>query len=144
MTREKTPREPESLRDLLRQGDPAADGHYPTHQEIAAWRREMLREAEERRRPALRPAWLVTAAAVVVVAAAVGWIHHREGKSPPPRSPLAGLPPTRVPAPLPGIGSGGALGRPANLRHARTIQFRGPSGTRIIWKLDPDFTLSGT
>ena len=29
-------------------------------------------------------------------------------------------------------------------RSARTIQFRGPNGTRIIWTLDPDFQMSGT
>ena len=37
-----------------------------------------------------------------------------------------------------------AVATAATTRTGRTIQFRTPNGTRIIWTLDPDFRISGT
>ena len=126
MTRKKFERDPEIVRNFLREGDPTADGQDPGPGEISTWKRAMLLEVEGRHRTILQPAWIAVAVGAVLVAAGLIWI------------------PAEPPSPRPGIGSAGTVADPGTLRQARTIHFQGPNGTRIIWQLDPDFSVPGT
>ncbi|MCZ6670072.1 MAG: hypothetical protein O6947_03480 [Acidobacteria bacterium] len=113
MNRRQKLRDDERLRQILRHGDPAADGRDPQPVDISAWRRALLGGKSAPRRFRNRATRLTAITAVGVVALLVFLLHP--GGSPPPD-----------PAPT-----------------ARTIRFRAPGGTRIIWTLDPEFSMPG-
>ena len=144
MTRGKLHREPDALRNLLRQDDPAADGRDPTPGEIAAWKQAMLREADGRHRTIPWLNRVAIAASAVLVAVGLIWIPGELKKPAGDQFPVVESTPAESRRSHPGIGSAGISADPAAWRHARTIRFRGPNGTRIIWQLNPDFSISGT
>ncbi len=144
MTRGKPHRDSGALRILLRRGDPAADGRDPTPGEIAAWKQAMLREADGRHWTIPWPNRIAVAASAVLVTIGLIWIPGELKKPAGDQFLVTESAPAESRRSHPGIGSAGTAGHPAALRHARTIQFRGPNGTRIIWQLDPDFSISGT
>lgn len=122
------------LRDLLRAGDPAADGCDPTAEETAAWKRRLMTA------PAV-PGWSRratfgwAAAAVVMAAVAALLILPLRTRG---RGDRAGS----------GLEAGRRAGGSAVARNAKrkplTIQFRAPNGTRIFWTLNPDLSLPET
>lgn len=158
------------LRDLLRRGDPAADGREPGPAELARMRAAVLAGPETARRaPGLLP---VAAAAALVGALVAGWLLSRpapppgtagppiaaggaehapevpaptgagtelppEARSPAPPEP-ASVPPPAAVAPA---STAAAAPDPGRERPARQVQLRGPGGTKILWKLNPEFDL---
>ncbi len=116
----------EDLRAVLRRGDPAGDEVGPHHADWARMRRTILAVAEER--PSRRP-WLAWAsvAAVVVLGVLVG------------RGVLRSSGTARERWTAPPIAAKAVA--PKASRAPITIQFTAPNGTRIYWKLDPDFKL---
>jgi hypothetical protein len=161
------------LRDLLRRGDPAADGREPDPAELARMRAAILAEPEApRRTPLLVP---LAAAAALAGALVAGWLLSRPAPSPrtagppiaaggaehapqaPARSvvgaelppeptpPRGAAPPTSASAPPPvavaPAANPAAASDPGRKRSARQVQLRGPGGTKILWKLNPEFDL---
>lgn len=187
-TRKITDRE---LADLLRRGDPAADGRDPRPDEIARMRRAVLAEAHGAAAPGRTAGWRswvarAAVAATAVVAVLTLWSQLPGPDAPPsPRpgasaggpavgdtgkgdsDPRASSPPMVLPEgprfpsqrPVPDLpaavdaeagtalaptpAAADATGPPSteSRRPARTVRFTIPGGTRIIWKLDPDFHL---
>lgn len=111
------------LRELLRRGDPAADGRAPAPEEVRLLRARVLEEARRSpgraRRGALRPAvafgWAALVCVVVLVATGTAFLWRSE---PTPDPPLAA----------------GAVDEAA----PRQVQFTTPGGTRIVWVLYPE------
>lgn len=132
------------LRELFRAGDPAADGREPTPEETAAWKRRIMTEpAAPARHWPVPTGWAAATAAVVAIAFLAIWFRP-EGKE----TVLNGR--DRPDETLGGPGfEAGRMGRESTAtrrskRDSRTIQFRAPNGTRIIWTLNPDLSISGT
>ena len=147
------------LRQILRQGDPAAEDSGLTPDEIHAMRRAVLTAAPEpRRRLAWLPALATGAAALLVLALAISHGPWHETPAPPaPPVRVAGAVPTPAPAPVVPVAPAAPpqeivkVSRPARrlrLRHhvppappdlplpdstVREVQFSTPGGTRIIW-----------
>ena len=113
MNRRQKLRDDERLRQILRHGDPAADGRDPQPVDISVWRRALLGEKSIPRR--FRNLGLQVAAITAIGVVALLALLLRPGVSPPPK-----------PAPT-----------------ARTIRFQAPGGTRIIWTLNPEFSIAG-
>lgn len=110
------------LTELLRAGDPAADGGQPDPHTVARLRRRLRGEAvgvggsARIRRP------LLVLAASVALTLVLGWQLTRSDR-------FDLLPPQATPE-----SSGEQLS-------PRQLQFTTPGGTRVIWTLDPDFEI---
>jgi hypothetical protein len=124
----------DAIRDFLRRGDPAA-GEPLEPTEAGRMRARILAEAggdpapsHASGRPARAALW-AAACAVLLLVAAVVWRGRQEP------APVAE---SSVPSAA-AVDAGDVV--PANLRPARTIHFVTPSGTRVIWTLDPNFNL---
>jgi hypothetical protein len=130
------------LRTVLRAGDPAADGREPTPYESVGWKRRILADvpapiASWRR----LIGWAAAATAIAVIVLLVLPLRRDDRE-------------TRTGTASDGTdpGPGMEAGRMAHdstatrsaKRNSRTIQFRAPNGTRIIWTLNPDLSLDGT
>ncbi|MBZ5638080.1 MAG: hypothetical protein LAO51_04895 [Acidobacteriia bacterium] len=164
MTLERGPDDPE-LRAVLRRGDPAGDGRALPPHDVARMRRTVLTAAEGRQ---ARVPWLAWAAAAVAVA--VVMLAGREmlrgpadvtghGTAPPTVAKTLEAPPAASPVKPREVPDVVAVrpARPAARRRAGTaarlpsggeaqrapllVQFTTPNGTRVIWKLDPEFKL---
>jgi len=150
---------PDRLREILRQGDPAAQETGLTLDEVHAMRRAVLTAAPEPRRGGLWfPVMATGAAALLALALAVafGPWHRTPAPSAPVR--MAAVPtPTAAPSVPPAPAPVPVKIRPAR-RHpvrapkvspihrddspmltaslpVREIQFSTPGGTRVIWEL---------
>ena len=159
-----------ALRALLRRGDPAGDGRDPAPGEIAAWRQTMLAEARGRSLGRGRFLWqgaLATAGLVLLAVLIIPFLRPSPEVPPAPEivdrgEPVAADTAAKAGPDLPTVTAGDPLAEtietapypddiPARAGDAalaaaaaypaRTIQFTAPGGTRIIWKLDPGFTL---
>lgn len=114
------------LRELLRRGDPAADGRAPDADETRLLRARVLEEARSAGggapaprglfRPAVAFAW--AAAACVAVLVAVGTVSLRRGPARPEQADRSS----------PGVEAAAP----------RQVQFTTPGGTRIVWVLYPE------
>jgi hypothetical protein len=137
-------RDDHRLRSLLRAGDPAADGSDPSPGEAVRWKRRILNAAPIAAAPRWLPAGLAAAAAGSILVAFL-WLTGPSGD----RDISPG---TASPGPAAGAPTGLTGGRHARngnvdrsaARTSRTIHFHAPNGTRIIWTLDPDFSLPET
>ena len=128
----KDTRKDDAIRELLRSGDPAAEETLDAA-DVHRMRRRILVEPQGRSPVAsLRAAFAAGIAVVVLVAAVAVW----RGRTASPPEAADSSPAVTAPA---GGGQGDVM--PAGVRPARTIHFVTPSGTRVIWKLDPNFTL---
>lgn len=167
-------RKPETdLTLLLRRGDPAAEGEGLPPADAALMRRTMLAEIEAAGRPPRlrwRPVLAAACGAALVFALAIArWNLEDEPPAAPseePRAPaLAGTgiasppspagpqeitpgasaaPPRRA-RPVPSAARKAPASPPeAAVRAARQIDFETPGGTRVVWVLDPDFSLHPT
>ncbi|HEY4591750.1 MAG TPA: hypothetical protein VIJ61_05040 [Thermoanaerobaculia bacterium] len=155
------PRHPDRLREILRQGDPAAQETGLTLDEAHTMRRAVLTAApESRRRMAWFPIMATGAAALLALALAVafGPWHRTPAPAPPAPVRMAAVPAPRVAPPIPLAPATIPVKiRPAR-RHpvrapkalsihrddspmltaslpVREIQFSTPGGTRVIWEL---------
>ena len=122
----KDPRTNERLREVLRTGDPAADGSEPTAEERVWLRRLVLNQVPDRS-PTWR--WLpisATVAALLVVGVILlpTQLANRSDTTDPA---ISARPEAR-----PG---------PTSPDRRQQIQFATENGTRIIWVLDDDLTL---
>ncbi len=115
--------EHERIRELLRRGDPAADGCDPGTEEVRQMRRRVLRAVPSPGLRAVRPLPALAASVLVVVLVALGWNLMRPGTPAPVQEPEA---------------FAGPVG-PQPERRTRQIQFSTPGGTRVVWILDSDF-----
>lgn len=122
-----------SLRSILQEGDPAADGREPTAGETAHLRARVIDVAREAAREAAptpvpdrrwRPA---AVAAALLLVAALGVVLHGVRRS-------------VAPTPAPREAGAGGAHDPADA--PRQIQFTTPGGTRVVWMLYPDDTES--
>ena len=161
MTERDRTRKDDELHELLRRGDPAADGSEPRPDEIARMRRAVLAAAETPRRrhvvwaPAL-------AAATVLLVAVTGWMLQRErtGNPAPPEvaTTVPELPespeavderpedvdtPAEVATTLsPAVVTVASSHKPTRVSDsARTVRFTTAGGTRIVWVLDPNLDI---
>jgi len=123
-TTDATRRRDERLRELLRAADPVAGGS--AEQEEAALRRigARLTAAAAEARP--RRAWAPIAAFALLLAVAL----------------LAPLVRDRRPAPEATSASGTSRSAPMPSVGRQQLQFETPGGTRLIWVLDPAFSLT--
>lgn len=115
--------ERQRVRELLRRGDPAADGCDPDTRQLARMRRRILDAAPPPPLRGLRPFPALALSALVVMLVAVGWNLMRPAVVPAQfeRQPVAGQP------------------EPGSERRTRQLQFSTPGGTRVVWILDSDF-----
>jgi hypothetical protein len=104
MSRNRSSERDARLRDLLRQGDPAAGEPGLSTEEIHAMRRAVLTAAPERRRPGLIPA-LATGAAVTlaVLLAILLWRGEQGPGMQPPEEKVAAVTPEPVRPPAPPV-----------------------------------------
>lgn len=155
----------ERLRDLLREGDPAAGDPGLSPEEVQGMRRTVLSAVPEpRRRGWLVPA-LATAAALILAAVLVLW--RTAPGTPPEPGPVMAAPVTPAPVPEPirpapapqlepeapvrivekkpeerpeppaAAPAEQQAVLPATPEGQRQIQFSTPGGTRVIWMLNP-------
>ena len=115
----------DEIRELLRQGDPAAGDPGLDADEATRMRRRILAEETERKAPSFRPIPALAAAATIVLVVLTGWQLLQTDVRPPTGEPEV----ETVVAPGPGESE----------RRTRQIQFSTPWGTRIIWLLDSEF-----
>ncbi len=123
----------DALRSTLREGDPAADGHDPTPDEVARLRARVLdaaHEADAERGWRWVPATVAAALALLVIAGAVA-LRFEPGD----RTERAG----RF-TPADGAGAAGEPEGPVEAEdpEGRQIQFTTPGGTRVVWMLYPE------
>jgi hypothetical protein len=112
-----------TVADRLREGDPLRRDPGLSDDESAALRRRVVQEAygrQPRRLGWREPLTLVGALALLIMAAMV------TDRRQPVRQTDALVPTAPIEVPQP-----------------RQLQFSTPGGTRIIWTLDPEFTLKG-
>lgn len=114
------------LRRLLDAADPVRDEPELPEDAAARMRAAMLAAAPGERPSRVFPRVLALAAAIILMVAA-GILAGRRMSTPEPVPAAAAVPPES--------------GDPAERRQ---LQFATPGGTRIIWTLDPQFTLEGT
>lgn len=119
-----------TLRRWLEKGDPALDGREPSPDEVAAIRHAILAVPVPRveRGPVGFRLWVAAAAVVVMLVGALILFSQTRGIVSPPRRPVG-----EQVVSVAGAGS----------RRARTVQMMTPNGTRIVWTLDPEFSLGG-
>ena len=115
--------EHERIRELLRRGDPGADGCDPGMEEVRQMRRKVLRAVPSPVLRALQPLPALAVSALVVLLVVLGWNLMRWETTAPVQEPEV------VAAPL----------GPQPQRRTRQIQFATPGGTRVVWILDSDF-----
>ena len=141
------------LRARLRDADPMRPEALDAADEELALSRIAARIAAERgasarRSPARRFAFGVPALALVTVAA-VAWLGVRfaeRSRSPRPEARTANGAAEALASSSPGRSQGAATVEPASVSgssepESRQIQFETAGGTRVIWVLDPRFTL---
>ncbi len=125
------------VKEMLLAGDPAADDA-----DLGADERDRIRDRLSREKEAPRqghgfrwqPAFALGAA---VLLAAVLWHWLAPERVPPVSSPIASIP---APAPPPASNREQAEA-PTTDREVRQIQFVTKGGTRVVWVLNPGFTL---
>lgn len=156
------------VRELLRRGDPAADGRELDAAELARMRRTIVAAAGDAAPRSLGLWWLAVPSAV---AAGLLLLVLRTAEPP---EPLAAVVPIAVPAPAAPVVSTPAPSptqvarveppprtrrrvrapKPAPavqpqaaeavVAQARQLEFQTPGGTRVVWVLDPHFTLDSS
>jgi hypothetical protein len=148
------------LRQILRQGDPAAQEPGLTQDEVHAMRRAVLTATPEpRRRVVWFPLLAAGTAALLVLALVIALDHRHPASSTPPAAPRVAAPPSPAP-PLPEAQPPEPMksSRPPRRRPVRApkvlpirqdapmlaslpvreIQFSTPGGTRVIWELSTE------
>ncbi len=157
-----------ALSRLLREADPVRDGGELAPETVARMRRSVLRAAREAATPAPARVWRFALAAASVAGAVLALLWAAGAPQPvePPRvaslapgppvstalpaeallaieAPARPRPPQRRPAATHAVNrSAPAPEHPGVARaERRQIHLQSPSGIRVVWVLDPDFSL---